>query len=203
MSSSNMNVATQTAMSVHHFLSIAPPLLTISLTDDQPRGYSLAVTIGSEVTIQGGPPRAAPPRCLSRRIGFLLARGHIDCLAMAGEVLEPGLTGKHFGCMATIVDEGPLSQQTLGDRLRVDRTTIVAVVDELERRGFVARPRNPADRRAYALEATAEGRRWVRRTSAALADAEARLLDGLEPDEREELIRLLQKLIYGAPVDAA
>lgn len=159
------------------------------------------MTTEPEIAIQEGPPRAAPPRCLARRIGFLLARGHIDCLAMAGEVLEAGLTGKHFGCMSTIVDEGPLSQQALGDRLRVDRTTIVALVDELERRGFVARRRNPLDRRAYALEATAKGSRWVERTSAALADAEARLLDGLEPAEREELVRLLQKLIYGASVE--
>jgi DNA-binding MarR family transcriptional regulator len=161
------------------------------------------VTLDTGVNVQPGPARAEPPRCLSRRIGFLLARGHIDCVAMAGEVLEPGLTGKHFGCMATIANEGPLSQQTLGDRLRVDRTTIVALVDELERRGLVARRRNPEDRRAYALEATGEGRRWVKRTSAALARAESALLEGLEPDEREELIRLLQKLIYGAPVSAA
>jgi DNA-binding MarR family transcriptional regulator len=161
------------------------------------------MTLGTDVNVQPPPPAAAPPRCLSRRIGFLLARGHIDCVAMAGEVLEPGLSGKHFGCMATIAEEGPLSQQELGDRLRVDRTTIVALVDELERRGLVARRRNPEDRRAYALEATGEGRRWVRRTSAGLARAESRLLEGLEPAEREELIRLLQKLIYGAPVAAA
>ena len=155
------------------------------------------MTLGADVKLPPEAPRAAPPRCLSRRIGFLLARGHIDCLAMAVQVLEPGLGGKHFGCMATIANEGPLSQHELGDRLRVDRTTIVALVDELERRNLVARRRNPEDRRAYALEATAAGRRWVKRTSAALAKAEARLLEGLEPDEREELIRLLQKLIYG------
>lgn len=161
------------------------------------------MTLDTDLAVQPGPAQAAPPRCLSRRVGFLLARGHIDCVAMAAEVLEPGLSGKHFGCMATIADEGPLSQQELGDRLRVDRTTIVALVDELERRGLVARRRNPEDRRAYALEATGEGRRWVRRTSAALARAESALLEGLEPAEREELVRLLQKLIYGTPIAAA
>src|SRR5919204_6684626 len=152
------------------------------------------MTLGTDVNVQPPPPTAAPPRCLSRRIGFLLARGHIDCVAMAGEVLEPGVSGKHFGCMATIANEGPLSQQKLGDRLRVDRTTIVALVDELERRGLVARRRNPEDRRAYALEATGEGRRWVRRTSAGLARAELRLLEGLEPAQREGPNRPLPKL---------
>jgi DNA-binding MarR family transcriptional regulator len=139
-----------------------------------------------------------PPRCLAHRVGFLLARGHLECLAIAGEVMEPGLTPKHFGCLAVIVADGPLSQQELGERLRVDRTTIVALVDELERRGFLARRRNPSDRRAYALEATPAGRRWRERTEAQLADAEARILAALEPEERDQLIGLLQKLVYGA-----
>jgi DNA-binding MarR family transcriptional regulator len=142
------------------------------------------------------------PRCLAGRVGFLLARGHRDCIELAERVMEPGLTAKHFGCMSVVVDEGPLSQHTLGERMRVDRTTIVSVVDELERREFVARRRNPDDRRAYALEATPLGRRWLEGTSKALAKAERSLLDGLEPDEREDLVRLLQKLVYGAPVSA-
>jgi DNA-binding MarR family transcriptional regulator len=145
---------------------------------------------------------ASPPRCLARRVGFLLARGHLDCLALASEAMDPGLTPKHFGCLSVIADEGPLSQQTLGESMRVDRTTIVALVDELESRRFVARQRNPADRRAYALEATTAGRRWLRRTGTAIADAEASLLAGLEPDEREQLVALLRKLVYGGPEPA-
>ena len=152
-----------------------------------------------------GPPggASAPPRCLGNRVGFLLARSHLDALAIAGEALEPGLDPKHFGALSVIAAEGPLSQQELGERMRVDRTTIVALVDELERRGFLARGRNPIDRRAYALEATAAGRRWLDRAGAALAEAEARILAPLDPDEREQLIRLLHKLVYDRadPVD--
>ena len=49
---------------------------------------------------------------------------------MASEVIGPGQLGiKHFGCLTVIADEGPLSQQHLSARIRVDRTTIVAVVD--------------------------------------------------------------------------
>src|SRR5436190_3420914 len=145
-----------------------------------------------------GPPggASAPPPCLGNRVGFLLARSHLDALAIAGEVLEPGLDPKHFGALSVIAAEGPLSQQELGERMRVDRTTIVALVDELERRGFLARRRNPIDRRAYALEATAAGRRWLDRAGAVLAEAEARILAPLDPDEREQLIGLLHKLVY-------
>jgi DNA-binding MarR family transcriptional regulator len=138
-----------------------------------------------------------PPSCLADRIGFLLARSHLDAHAIAEAVIGDGLQPKHFGCMSVIVEEGPLSQQELGERMRVDRTTIVAVVDELERRGFLARRRNPADRRAYALEATPAGRRWRERTEVKLVEAEARILEPLDDDERERLIELLRKLVFG------
>jgi DNA-binding MarR family transcriptional regulator len=143
------------------------------------------------------PADAGPPPCLAGRIGFLLARGHLDALAIAAEVMEPDLTPKHFGCLLVVDEEGPLSQQALGERMRVDRTTVVAVVDELERRGFVRRRRNPDDRRAYALEVTPSGRRWLGRTAATLDAAEVSLLAALGPEEQEELHRLLRKLGYG------
>ena len=139
----------------------------------------------------------APPGCLADRVGFLLARSHLDAHAIAAEVMEPGLSPKHFGCMSVVVEEGPMSQQLLGARMHVDRTTIVALVDELERRGFLARRRNPTDRRAYALEATAAGRRWRQRTVAQLVEAEDRILAPLHADEREQLKELLRKLVYG------
>lgn len=136
-----------------------------------------------------------PPRSLADRIGYLLARGHLNAFALAQEAIEDDLTPKHFGCLAVIADEGPLSQHAVGARMHVDRTTIVAVVDELERRELVARRRNPDDRRAYALEITESGRRWLKRNRSALDGAEARLLSALEDGEREELVRLLQKLL--------
>ena len=53
-----------------------------------------------------------------------------------------------------IATEGPLSQQRLGERTALDRTTVVAIVDGLEEAGYVERRRDPDDRRAYALEVT-------------------------------------------------
>lgn len=147
--------------------------------------------------VEPGTATLAPPTCLADRVGFLLARSHLDAAAIAGEVLEPGLSPKHFGCLSVVVAEGPLSQQALGERLRVDRTTIVALVDELERRGFLARRRNPIDRRAYALEATPAGRRWRARTEGKLVAAEDRILAPLDAEERERLRELLRKLVYG------
>ncbi len=146
-------------------------------------------------------PGAAPalPRCMEGHIGYLVARAHHACFALASEAMAPlGLTVKHYACLRAIASEGPLSQQELGALLGIDRTTVVAVVDDLERKRLVARRRNPRDRRAYALEATAAGRSWLERVAPIVADAQDRMCAQLAAGERAELTRLLKALIAGA-----
>jgi DNA-binding MarR family transcriptional regulator len=104
----------------------------------------------------------------------------------------------HFGALSIIHRAGPMSQQTLGEMLGKDRTSIVAVVDELEAEGLVERRRNPADRRAYALEVTQRGADWLERARPVLLRAEDQLLAELEPEERRRLIELLQRVLLGS-----
>jgi DNA-binding MarR family transcriptional regulator len=142
------------------------------------------------------------PPVLENRVGYLIARAHHICHALADEVMRPlGLSIKHYGCLAVIADEGPLSQQTLGARMGVDRTTIVAVVDDLETKGLVARRRNPVDRRAYALEVTAGGRRSLASAQERLHGRENRMLAGVSEAQRDQLRDLLRALIAGAEAD--
>ncbi|MBI2763110.1 MAG: MarR family transcriptional regulator [Chloroflexi bacterium] len=54
-------------------------------------------------------------------------------------------------------DRGPMSPSELGGRLIVTRATVTGVVDSLERRGFVRRSPNPADRRGLVVEITPAG----------------------------------------------
>jgi DNA-binding MarR family transcriptional regulator len=136
------------------------------------------------------------PAALSDRLGFLLGRAHLAHRAIAERALTSfGLGVKEFGALSVLVEEGPLSQQRLGERQGVDRTTMVAVVDELERRGLVERRRNPADRRAYALHATAKGRRLLRRAREAAKRAEDEFLTPIPPSDRRRLKQLLRTLI--------
>jgi DNA-binding MarR family transcriptional regulator len=144
------------------------------------------------------------PPALADRIGFLVARTHWVFHERAQAVLaETGerLGIKHFGALSVIVDEGPLSQQLLGDRMMVDRTTMVNLIDDLERAGMVTRDRNPADRRAYALEATAAGRRWCQEAGVKLVAAQDEILAPLDDRERKQLLTLLQALLVGQPAE--
>lgn len=147
---------------------------------------------------------AAPPPALQRQLGFLLGRAHAAHRSIAEAALAPtGLSGKAFGALAVLADEGPLSQQRLGRRQGVDRTTMVAVVDELQALGYVERRRDARDRRAYALHATPAGRRVLARAQAAAQEAEEAFLAPLAPGERQRLKALLAALISAPDIRPA
>jgi DNA-binding MarR family transcriptional regulator len=139
------------------------------------------------------------PPAIAERMGFLTGRIHQQLLRLLRETdsFDEPFTGKHFGCLAVVIDEGPLSQQELGKRVCVDRTTVVAVVDDLEDAGFVQRKRNPDDRRAYALEATEAGRAWAVEARRAALQAERQLLAPLSAADRKQLVGLMQRLLLG------
>jgi DNA-binding MarR family transcriptional regulator len=64
---------------------------------------------------------------------------------------------REYEVLQALTDLGPRSQQELATLLRVNRTLMVKLIDELEQAALVARRRNPTDRRSYALELTAAG----------------------------------------------
>jgi len=133
---------------------------------------------------------------LSNRLGFLLGRAHMAHRSIAERALASlGLGVKEFGALSVLLEEAPLSQQRLGERQGVDRTTMVAVVADLERSGLVERRPNPDDRRAYSLHATAKGRRVLRQASEAVKQAENEFLAPIPARDRRRLKQLLQRLI--------
>lgn len=133
---------------------------------------------------------------LSDRLGPLLGRVHEAHRALAHAALAPlGLSPKGFGALALLAVEGPLSQQRLAERTGIDRTTMVAVVDELERAGTVERSRDPGDRRAYALQLTRHGGRLLARAEAAVVGAEERFLAPLPIAEQRRLKSTLRRLL--------
>jgi DNA-binding MarR family transcriptional regulator len=140
-------------------------------------------------------PEDVPP-ALAENLGYLLGQAHLVHRQTAqGEFSSLGLRPKEFGSLSVLVSEGAMSQRRLGERTGLDRTTMVAVADGLERKGFAERQRNAADRRAYVLRPTAKGRRVLKRATAAAARAEEQFLAAIPAAERPRLKKLLRQLI--------
>jgi DNA-binding MarR family transcriptional regulator len=142
----------------------------------------------------------AIPDSLADQVGYLLSKAHLRVHVRANEALEPlGLTVKHYGLLTLLVHEGPVSQGRLGEVMKIDRTTMVALVDDLERAGHVDRTRNPEDRRAYALAATASGKRIQRDAATLMKRVYNETLSPLSAGERRELLRMLRAIVEGGP----
>jgi DNA-binding MarR family transcriptional regulator len=86
------------------------------------------------------------------------------------------------------------SQQALGRAVRIPASRMVALVDELERRGLVERRPSPADRRAHALFLTGAGEAMVGEIMKLSAEHEAELSAGLTEAQRRQLIALLSQV---------
>jgi len=109
-------------------------------------------------------------------------------------VAAHGIRSRHASVLVVIDAEGPMSQRALGRRLRIDKSPMVGVLDDLERLRLAERRRSDSDRRIQAVHLTAKGRRVLADVTA-IADAEnARTFAVLDDAEREQLQELLLRV---------
>ena len=136
----------------------------------------------------------APPRS----VGFLISQlGLASSKGFAEELRPLGIHPGEFALMRFVAAAEGQSQQTLAERLAIPPSRMVAKVDSLEESGLVERRPDPDDRRVRALHLTPKGRRLLKRAGQIALDFESRLCADLDPDERERLIDLLQRLQPG------
>ncbi len=101
----------------------------------------------------------------------------------------------HFAVLSCLDEFGARSQREISEHLRMDASDLVALVDWLEQVGFVRRRRDPRDRRRYAVELTARGRRAVRARARVADRLNAELLARLSRDERDRLRQLVLRAL--------
>lgn len=115
---------------------------------------------------------------------------HFAQVVGAEEDITPGL----FGMLQVISANPGLCQSRLAEAMGVDRSTIVAVIHQLETRGLVERLAAPQDRRSHSLHVTRDGRAALRRMEKLVLRHEAEIAEGLSDDERKTLMSLLARL---------
>ncbi|MGI5240544.1 MarR family winged helix-turn-helix transcriptional regulator [Dactylosporangium sp. CA-139066] len=130
------------------------------------------------------------------RLGYLLKHAQLRLHGLTGRALEPyGIDGRQLAVLLAIDDRVPQSQQEVARRLDVDRTSMVALVDELERKGLAERRPVQGDRRKNVVALTAAGRDTVRKATEASDAAERDFLAGLSEAEAATFRRLLQTVV--------
>jgi len=110
--------------------------------------------------------------------------------------LHPGLTAKLTPSKLRALDllaEHDLRVGQLAAGIGIDDTTATRLVDRLEVMGLVDRRIETGDRRATTVALTRAGKELVAGIAAQRQLFFCDVLDGLEPDERAELVRLTAK----------
>jgi DNA-binding MarR family transcriptional regulator len=126
--------------------------------------------------------------------GFILVKlGGAAGVLFEQAVQSTGMRPRHIRTLGYVQTQG-LSQQELCQLTGMDRTTMVSVVDELERLGYARREASSTDRRKRVVTPTPAGLKALVKAADLMKQAEAQLLAPLSATERRQLNGLLGRL---------
>ncbi len=138
------------------------------------------------------------PPTLAALTTYLLSKtGKAARGALASQLAEEGMRLWHMAVLAALADFGPHAQRDLAARLSVDPSDMVKVVDDLGAAGYVARTRDPDDRRRVRVRLTPEGGQALERLGARAEAVQDTVLAPLDAAERAQLHALLTRVYAG------
>jgi DNA-binding MarR family transcriptional regulator len=108
------------------------------------------------------------------------------------DIVRPdGLTAQQYTALTVLERNSGISSAQLARHSFVTAQSTADMVGTLLTGGLIERHRDPVDRRKLVLMLTAEGRSLLDRYRDEVDALEARMLDGLEPDDAVALRRML------------
>lgn len=126
-------------------------------------------------------------------IGFRLRLAQIALFDDFERAMRPfDITPTRFGALSLIDANPGLSQMQLAKAIRLDRSTLVTLLDHLEKRSLVQRRPSATDKRTNELRLTPEGRLLLGKLKRRVQEHEKRMFGKLSADERAQLARLLE-----------
>ena len=132
---------------------------------------------------------------LDQLIGYNLKRVYILLQMDFREALAADdLSARVFSALSVTVEHPGISQSDLARQLGIERSGLVAIVDQLEQRHLVQRVAVPGDRRVQALHPTDAGRETYARALAAVHRHEGAFFDRITSQERDQLLAILRKI---------
>ena len=110
------------------------------------------------------------------------------------DALSPfGLRTGAFSALALISANPGCSQNQLAGGLGMDKSAVVAIIDDLETRDLARRVRQAHDRRRHALSLTTKGKALLQRMLTPASVGGRPIREALSPREMEQLMSLLDR----------
>lgn len=137
-------------------------------------------------------PAAIPT--LQAEPGHLIRRAHQLAVSVFHDTHGRQVTPVQYAVLRALQDTPGIDQVTLADKVALDTSTTADIATRLETKGWIVRELLP--RRQRALRLTAEGDAVLAEMLPRVRPMYSRLLDALEPQERDEFLRLLGKFVH-------
>ncbi len=136
---------------------------------------------------------------LNSGVGFLfrLIEARYDALYREFTSQE-AITPRQFGVLIALYQQGPLTLTRLAGAVNADRATLGEMVKRMSERKLVHRRDNGNDARSYEISLTPKGRKFLLELVSGAARLQEAFLAPVPPDKREEFMKNLQAVAYGA-----
>lgn len=130
--------------------------------------------------------------------------GHALTTEINAGLAGVGITSRY--CVLSKASAGTATQREIAAQAALDKTTMVVIVDQLERAGLAERRPSPTDRRARIVVLTPKGRDVLGRAEAVVSGIYGDVLGSLPGAERAGLVAGLRRLVdddgrLSGPVD--
>ncbi len=147
------------------------------------------------------PAMAELPRGITARPTLVLVKLGNEILARAEDPLAAlGLSPRQYLILAVLGTDAPPSQLDLAGLCGLLPAQVVPVIDELERRGLVARQRSEEDRRRSVVRLTPAGEETLAKADELARSIEDSLFGDLPAEARDRLNQTLRAgLTQSAP----
>lgn len=110
--------------------------------------------------------------------------------------IEPlGIAPAQFMVLLELWDEDGQTQATLIDRLAVEQATMANTLNRMERDGLIERRPSETDKRSKIILLSEKAKNLRQDAVSGAADVNAKALAKLDGEERQELARLMRKVI--------
>jgi DNA-binding MarR family transcriptional regulator len=142
------------------------------------------------------PPTEPVPE-LADHLGYLIKHAQLRLAELTTTALAPlGINGRELAVLRVIEGQPPSSQLQIANRMGVDRTSMVALIDTLQSKQLVERSPDPVDRRRNVTILTERGRVTIRDAIIAVETAERSFLSPLSPEDARGVGRTLRTLAF-------
>lgn len=140
---------------------------------------------------------------LEDSLAYAIKQAQVRCYEILFRIYGPdALSPARMTALCIIGTQQGINQSALAELLRINRASVVKVIDTLESLGYVERQPTEQDRRSYALTVTEAGLGELKKLTQVTREYEKIVAAGLTAKERKTLMALLAKTaVSGVRVD--